>query len=198
MWLMPPSREPDRTRRSVQAEQATMSAVWKLCKEVGYAKLTIDAIAARAGVSKATIYRWWPSKGAILLDAFLAQMIGPAPFPDTGDIRADLRTQMIGSVNTLGGPESWPHYSALIGEAQHHPDLAEAIYDRLIGPLEQAAAERLRAAQRQGQIGADLDPDRIIDLVYGALYYRKLLAREPADAQYIDKILTTAFNGLES
>ncbi|ANZ14799.1 transcriptional regulator, TetR family [Streptomyces noursei ATCC 11455] len=155
----------------------------------------MDAIATRAGASKATIYRWWPSKGALLLDAFLEQTVDAAPFPDTGDVVADLRSQMNAAIASIGGPELWPHYTALIGEAQHHPELAQAIFDRFISPLEQAAADRLRAAQAQGQLDPSRDPHLLIDLMYGALYYSLLLVRKPTDPAYVDALLDTTLHG---
>lgn len=155
----------------------------------------MDAIATRAGASKATIYRWWPSKGALLLDAFLEQTVDAAPFPDTGDIVADLRSQMNAAIASIGGPELWPHYTALIGEAQHHPELAQAVFDRFISPLEQAAADRLRAAQAQGQLDPSRDPHILIDLMYGALYYSLLLVRKPTDPAYVDALLDTTLHG---
>lgn len=155
----------------------------------------MDAIAARAGASKATIYRWWSSKGALLLDAFLEQAVDEAPFPNTGDLVADLRSQMNAAIASIGGPDLWPHYTALIGEAQHHPELAQAIFDRFIGPLEEAAADRLRAAQTQGQLDPSRDPQILIDLMYGALYYSLLLVRKPTGPDYVDAILETALHG---
>ncbi|MFJ9616178.1 TetR/AcrR family transcriptional regulator [Streptomyces noursei] len=188
-------RPPAPSRRNERSARAITAAALQLCKEVGYPKVTMDAIATRAGASKATIYRWWPSKGALLLDAFLEQTVDAAPFPDTGDVVADLRSQMNAAIASIGGPELWPHYTALIGEAQHHPELAQAIFDRFISPLEQAAADRLRAAQAQGQLDPSRDPHLLIDLMYGALYYSLLLVRKPTDPAYVDALLDTTLHG---
>ncbi|MER7762784.1 TetR/AcrR family transcriptional regulator [Streptomyces sp. NPDC097619] len=191
--MTPPPPPPDPARRNERASRAITTAALELCREIGYAKVSVDAIAARAGASKATIYRWWPHKGAVLLDAFLEEAADDAAFPDTGDLVADLRTQMNSAIAAIGGPSLWPHYTALIGEAQHRPELAEAIYERFIGPLEDAAAERIRAAQALGQVDPGLDPYVLVDLLYGALYYALLLVRKPADPAYVDTLLATAF-----
>ena len=95
------SRTPDSTRRSERSRRAIYDAALALVGEVGYAKATVEGIAARAGVGKQTIYRWWPSKGAVLLEAFLdlsdqaARAAddgqGMHEIPDTGDLEADLK-----------------------------------------------------------------------------------------------------------
>jgi AcrR family transcriptional regulator len=182
--------------RSEQSAEAITRAAVELCLEVGYAKLSVEGIAARAGVGKQTIYRWWPSKGAVLLDALLSKMTLDAPFPDTGDIVVDLRTQMTGAIRTLMGPEVGPHYRALIGDAQHNPALAADLRDRLIGPLCVKAANRIRVAQQQGQIRAECDPDAVVSLLYGAFYHRMLLLGTTADAAFVDDVLSMGFVGL--
>lgn len=191
---MSATRRPE--RRSTQSAEAITEAAMELCLEVGYNRLSIEGIASRAGVGKQTIYRWWPSKGAVLLDALLARMELDGAFPDTGDIVADLKTQQAALIDTLGGPEIGPHYRALIGEAQHNPDLKQALHDRLIGPLTAAGAARIRRAQEQGQINPDHDPDIIVELLYGAVYHRWLLQQQPIDAGHIHRTIDTAFAGL--
>lgn len=89
---------PSSLRRSESSRRATLDAALDLCTEKGYGRVTIEAIAARAGgVSKKTIYRWWPSKSAILLEAFTEMLVSATPFVDTGDIAKDLRTHLTGA-----------------------------------------------------------------------------------------------------
>lgn len=97
---------PSSLRRSERSRRATLQAALDLCTEKGYGRVTIEAIAARAGVSKKTIYRWWPSKGAVLLEAFTDALVDATPFVDTGDIGADLRTHVAGAVKLLTVPPS--------------------------------------------------------------------------------------------
>ncbi|WP_030173368.1 TetR/AcrR family transcriptional regulator [Spirillospora albida] len=188
------TRRPE--RRNEESASAVIQAALDLCQEVGYRKLSIEGIAARAGVGKNTIYRWWPSKAAVLLDGLLSTMTMDASFPDTGDVRADLKTQMAAGIRTLGGPGLLPHYRALIGEAQHDPELHQALWDRFVSKLSAAAAARIELAQKQGQIRADVDPVLIIELLYGAGYYRRLLTPRTVDQEQIDAIVDLAFQGL--
>lgn len=168
----------------------------ELCREVGYRRLSIEGIAARAGVGKNTIYRWWPSKASVLLDGLLASWKTDATFPDTGDFLADIKTQMAAAARSLGDNDVFPHYRALIGEAQHDPELRRALWDNLIGHLAGAAVERIRSAQRAGQIRADADPVLVTELLYGATYYRRLLTPRVADDEHIDAIVDLALAGL--
>src|ERR1051325_3137549 len=183
-------------RRSEEAAQAVVQAALELCREVGYGKLSIEGIAARAGVGKNTIYRWWPSKGAILLDGLLSAVSVDASMTDTGDIVADLKTQMIAATAALGDTPLGAQYRALIGEAQHNPDLARALLDRFIEPLRTASALRIELAQRKGQVRPDLDSELLVEMLYGPLYYRMLLThRLPAPAR-IETLVDAAFAGI--
>src|SRR5690348_11960575 len=96
---------PDAGRRNEASRKAILTAAFDLVGEVGFAKLSIEAIAARAGVGKQTIYRWWPSKGTVLFDAFLMlsedHATGDPALPDTGDIEADLKTVLRATVDEL-------------------------------------------------------------------------------------------------
>ncbi|MQY08926.1 TetR/AcrR family transcriptional regulator [Actinomadura macrotermitis] len=183
-------------RRSEESANAVIRAAMELCQEVGYRKLSIEGIAARAGVGKNTIYRWWPSKAAVLLDGLLSTWRVDASFPDTGDFAADIKAQMTAAARLLGDPDVLPHYRALIGEAQHDPELHQALWDRFIGHLAGAAVERIKAAQRAGQIRADADPVLVTELLYGAAYYRMLLTPRAVDAGHVSAVIDLALAGL--
>ncbi|XVQ06529.1 TetR/AcrR family transcriptional regulator [Spirillospora sp. CA-255316] len=182
-------------RRNEESARAIVRAALDLCREIGYNKLSIEGIAARAGVGKNTIYRWWPSKSAVLLDGLLSAVTDVA-FPHTGDVAADLKTQMVAVAGTIASPDTGPHYAALIGEAQQDPELARALWDRLVSHLVAAATQRIQLAQRQGQIRPDLAPDLVIELLYGPIYYRWLIRQRLPDADHIDTIVDTALTGL--
>ncbi|MBM7436985.1 TetR/AcrR family transcriptional regulator [Streptomyces sp. HB132] len=170
---------PSSLRRSERSRRATLDAALELCTEKGYGRVTIEAIAARAGVSKKTIYRWWPSKGAVMLEAFTEVFVGATPFVDTGDIAADLRTHINGAVKMVSTPPYGPAYAGILSEMHHDDDLARAVLEQLVGPRFEAAVGRLRGAQEQGQVPAGADLPLAVEMLYGPVYYRHVL-RTPA------------------
>ncbi|UBU17671.1 TetR/AcrR family transcriptional regulator [Nonomuraea gerenzanensis] len=170
------SPEPNPQRRSEKSRSAIIEAALDLCGEHGYGHVTVEAIAARAKVSKKTIYRWWPSKGAVVLDA-LDETVNPAvTFPNTGDLRADLEAQMWGLLQgVMAEPRTGRALTGLIADTQHDPDLARSLNDDLIGPRAQEARARLAKAKAAGQLSRDADLDLALELLYGPVYYRLLL-----------------------
>ncbi|MEU9831903.1 TetR/AcrR family transcriptional regulator [Streptosporangium sp. NPDC048047] len=187
------AKQPDPARRSQRSRQAILTAARELISEVGYAKLTIEAIAARAEVGKQTIYRWWPSKGAVVLDAFLAlSESGPEQdmaLPDTGDLEADLKTVMRATVAEFADPAFERPIRALNTEIINDPALTAMYLEKLAGPVDEAKKARLRSAQRAGQLAAGADLDLALELLYAPLYQRWLLRSGPLTAQYADALV---------
>jgi AcrR family transcriptional regulator len=187
-------------RRNEASRRAILSAAFDLLREVGYAKLSIEGIAARAGVGKQTIYRWWPSKGAVIFDAFLVLSEGaegePPVLPDTGDLQADLSAVLRATVTELNDPRYDQPMRALATEIAHDPELAAAYADRLDGPLKEAKRQRLRAAQRAGQLAEDLDLDVAVEMIWGPVLTRWLHRTGPLTAEYTDRVVANALNGL--
>lgn len=166
---MPESPNP--LRRNEASHRAILDASLRLCGELGYRRLTIEAIAARAGVSKKTIYRWWPSKGAVVLEALDAAAGAVAEHPNTGDLAADMRSQLTAVIGLLT-PTETSAAVGLIAEALHDEELAHDLRETLIRPRIEKFNERLRQAQRDGQFPADADLDVALNLLYGPLYHR--------------------------
>ncbi|MGW0807808.1 TetR/AcrR family transcriptional regulator [Nonomuraea sp. NPDC002799] len=186
------SRQPDQARRSERSRQAILEAARALVSEMGYAKLSIEAIAARAGVGKQTIYRWWRSKGAVVFDAFLALSEagdGEVALPDTGDIEADLKVVMRATVAEFADPAFEAPIRALNTEIINDPDLAAQYREKLAGPVDEAKKARLRSAQRAGQIAPDTDLDLALELLYAPLHQRWLHRSGPLTPQYADALV---------
>lgn len=189
-------------RRNEDARLAVLHAADDLLVERGFGGVTIEGIAARAGVAKQTIYRWWPSKGAVALEA-LDERLRTAPgggssgdWPDTGDVVEDMRTQMHGVTQLFTSPEVGPLYQGLIAAAQSDPALSRAHIEQLIEPASVACRARLARAKERGEIRADADVQTLIDMLYGAAYYRLLLHTRPLEPEQIDAALDIAFRGL--
>ncbi|MET7642535.1 TetR/AcrR family transcriptional regulator [Streptomyces sp. NPDC005426] len=168
----------------------------ELGQELGYAKLSIEAIAARAGVGKHTIYRRWPSKGALLLDSLLSLNEPGLDYPDTGDVLADLRQQIHEAVDLLTAAPLRPLFQALVGEAQHDPGVAAALNERFIAPQADKTVARLRTAREQGQLSPDFDLDLAMAILSGPLYFRLLITQEPLTHEYVDRTLDALFTGM--
>ncbi|AQZ62629.1 TetR family transcriptional regulator [[Actinomadura] parvosata subsp. kistnae] len=191
-------KDPDPARRSERSRQAILEAARELVSEVGYAKVSIEAIAARAGVGKQTIYRWWRGKGAVVFDAFLALSEagegeagegGGVTLPDTGDIEADLKTVMRATVAEFADPAFEAPIRALNMEIVSDPELAAQYRERLAGPVDEAKKARLRSAQRAGQLAADVDLDLALELLYAPLYQRWLQRSGPLTPAYADALV---------
>jgi AcrR family transcriptional regulator len=191
---------PNTARRREASRRAILSAAFELLQDVGYGKVTIEGIAARAGVGKQTIYRWWPSKGAVLFDAFLVLSEGeagePPALPDSGDLAADLSAVLRATIAELNDPRYDQPMRALATEIAHDPELAAAYAERLDGPLKEAKRQRLRSAQQAGQLAEDLDLDVAVELIWGPVLNRWLHRSVPLTTEYTDRVVTTALNGL--
>ncbi len=186
---------PNPERRSERARRAILGAALELCREQPYDKVTMEGIAKRAGVGKQTIYRWWPSKAAILLEAIDSRATDRLDFPDTGELQADLRSQMTEVVTLLNDP-GFSAYKGLIAAAQSDPDIARSVAEIIIKPRERHCVERLVKAQEVGQLRADVDPVDVVELLYAPLYYRLLMHTRPVTVEQLDTVFDLAFNGL--
>ncbi|MFF3439079.1 TetR/AcrR family transcriptional regulator [Streptosporangium sp. NPDC002721] len=192
-------KTPNPARRSEQSRRAILSAAFDLVVESGYGKLTVEAIAARAGVGKQTIYRWWPSKGAVFVDAVLAvtgDEKGHHALPDTGDLGADLRLVLRAIVDEYNDTRLDTMSRAMTIEALNDPAINTEITKRIMGPHLEATRERLRSAQRAGQVAGDADLDVAVELLYGPIYHRWMLRTAPLTHGYADTVAEFALRAL--
>lgn len=165
------SRPPDPTKRSASARQSILDAAVALCAETGYSRITIEGIAARSGTSKKTIYRWWSSKGAVLLEAVIDQTATTANHPDTGRFVDDILTQLKAVIALLTPHQTSP-VTGIIAEALRDDALATALREELIRPNIELFTRRIDAAKAAGDLPADADADLLNDLLHGTLYHR--------------------------
>jgi AcrR family transcriptional regulator len=181
---------PDPARRNERSRQAILEATADLLGEVGYTKLALEAVAARARVGKQTIYRWWPDKGALVLDAYLNLVRADAgvSFPDSGDLRADLRTVLHTLIDSLADPVYARRYRALLTAIQDDPVLAASLRERLQTPWLDATRARLRAAPETAGM-RPFDLDVLADLLYGSVHYRWLLGTGTLTRRYADAVV---------
>jgi AcrR family transcriptional regulator len=186
---VPAARPPDPARRNEQARRAIHTAARDLVAELGLARVSVESIAARAGVGKQTIYRWWPTKCAVVLDALVAENVppeGPGPVPDTGDLAADLGSALRKSVSYMTDPANDNLLRAVTAEMQYDAGLAADVRDRLMRPQFDAIAERIRRAAPTGPDGRPVDPVVTAELLVGPVFHRWLLRTGPLDDGYLD------------
>ncbi|GAA1103581.1 TetR/AcrR family transcriptional regulator [Nocardiopsis metallicus] len=191
-------RAPDPRRRSQRARNAIIDAAAELLGEVGYARLTMEAIAARAKVGKQTIYRWWPSKAAVVFEVFtrLTGAEAGLPLPDTGDLAADLKTVFRATVDEFADPAMDRTTRAFTAEVQHDEEFARAVTERLIQPNSEAVRARLRSGQDAGQLAPDADLDLAVEMLNGPINHRWLLRTGPLTHEYVDRLVGTVLRGL--
>lgn len=186
-------KPPDPARRNERSRAAILDAALALITESGYAALTIEAVAARAGVGKQTIYRWWKGRGEIVLDALADQLAaaGPQALPDTGDIEADLRLVVRATVAELADPKLSEITRALTVESLISEDFADQVRDRILRPQLDTIKDRLR-----GHIRAGVDLDQAVELFVGPMYHRWMLRTGPLTGEYADGIVELALTAL--
>ena len=181
--------------RSEPARQAVLRAAGDLLARDGFAAVTVEAIAAEAGVGKATIYRWWPGKAAVVMDAFLAATGPCAPFPDTGCLEEDLRGQMRALAQAFSG-RAGVVMRGVLAEAQSDPEAAHAFRTRYLAPRRAETRRILERARERGQLCPHADLETAADALYGPLYYRLTAGHAPLDAAFVDALLALIFQGL--
>lgn len=179
-------RRPGRPR-DAGADDAIMDAVVELLTEVGFGGLTIDAVAHRAGVGKATIYRRWDGKEQLVLDALAAGRI-PVPQPDTGTLRDDLLAYYLPLADIEAQQGAVRLMPALAAEAAVDPDLADRLH-AFVSDRRAPVAGILRRAQERGEVNDDVDIELVVDLLTGAIMYRLYFSGAVVDEDVIRRLL---------
>ncbi|WP_369199424.1 TetR/AcrR family transcriptional regulator [Streptomyces sp. PU-14G] len=176
-------------RRGAARTEELLQVTLDLAVEVGYAGLSIEAVARRAGVGKHTIYRRWSSMAELLLDALSRAWTSDLDYRDTGDVRADLREQFLRSAPALSSPPIGPVYRAVIAEAQSDATLRATLHERFLVTVEQSTLERITRAQHTGELVDGVDLEFAAEVLCGTLYYRALLSTRPVDEAAVDGLL---------
>jgi AcrR family transcriptional regulator len=182
--------------RSEQADRAILAAAADLLAERGLAGMSIEEVASRAGVGKATIYRRWPSRGTLALDAFLAQFQSQLPLPDTGSLHDDLLVALRNWIRSVTRTSAGPALAGLIAEAQLEPGLATAWRERVFERLRAQQKIMLDRAVARGEISAKTDYDVVLDLMFGAAYHRLLNGHRPLTDQFARHVVDLIMAGL--
>lgn len=181
--------------RDEEARSRILASALNLLENVGFSSTTMDAIADQAGASKATIYRWWPNKAAVLIEALREAVEHELPFPLTGNLNDDLRLQLQNFVRLLTGQRG-RIFKAFIAAAQNDPEVAQAFRNSWIAPRRASAKAVLEVHQKTGALSPRADLDMLLDLIYGPLYFRLLAGHGQLSPDFADGIAEMALRGV--
>jgi AcrR family transcriptional regulator len=186
-------RSPGRPR-SEQARVAILRSTLKLLGENGFSDLTIEDVAARASVGKATVYRWWPNKAVLIADAFAGSTTRKLHFPDTGSVQTDMSQQM-GQLIKIFRSRRGRIVSAILGGGQSDRDLIAAFRERFLWPRRQEAYATLRRGILRGELRKDVDLDLLLDSLYGPIYMRFLIRHDKLTPDFVDRLCELVLGG---
>jgi len=181
--------------RDPHIQQAILQAAADLVLEVGFKSLSMDAIAARANVGRMSIYRRWPNKAAIVMDAFVTRVDPNTLFTPAKNYLESIRLQMRTMARVFRGRDGCL-IRALLAEAQFDEELAMALRERWTMPRRRMAIAYFEEGMKNGFLRQDLNPDAIIDLLYAPIYYRLQTGTGALSDDYIDEIFDHAMRGL--
>jgi AcrR family transcriptional regulator len=197
-----PGGSPRRGRpRNAGTDQAILTAACELLVAGGYGRLSMEAVAARSGITKPTLYRRWPSKAALVADAFTAGLSVPeaspaqGPLTDSGDIKRDLNEWFDAFVSIAADPRNAALIRALIAAAGENQDEAEPFFELLIGPSQQHLTARLHAADAAGQLRPNLDFEALIDILFGSVLVQLFTGRVDTAPRRARALLEIALRG---
>ena len=181
--------------RSEASRGAIIAAANELLRTVGLHRMSIEAVAEASGVGKTTIYRWWPSKGTLALDAYLEDMRAKVVVPDTGDGGEDLRRHARAVIEFYAGKEG-RIFAQFMAEAQSDPGLAEAFRDRFLSQRRATVRTIWKRGVARGDFRDDVDADVAMDMIFAPIVYRLLAGHAPLSRSLAESLVNAALGGL--
>lgn len=182
-------------QRSKESEDAILTATLCLLKEKPLRDISIEEIARKAGVGKATIYKWWPSKAYVALDAFLGKMNKMVPTPDTGSAERDFKEQLSSLIAFYTSPVGHI-FGQFLAEGQSDKEFAALFRERFMKPRREAVGVIFDRGVQRGEIDSSLDRELTLDLIYGPPILRLLVEHAPLDHLVSNSMISTLFRGL--
>jgi AcrR family transcriptional regulator len=184
--------------RSQEADRAILHAAAELLAERGLSGMSMEEVAARAGVAKTTLYRRWPSRGTLALDAFLDDFQSQQPLPDTGTLRGDLLAALRSWIRSVTRTSAGPILAGLIAESQQDPGLAVAWRERVVERLRSQHKIMLNRAVERGEIPAGTDQEVVLDLLFGSAYHRLLHGHQPLTDKFARQVVDMIMTGIRA
>jgi AcrR family transcriptional regulator len=180
--------------RNERSRQAILRSTLKLLRKHGFGALSIEAVAADAHVGKATVYRWWTTKGALVVDAFASSIENELHFPDSGSVREDMSVQMNQYLEVLHS-RSGRIIAGVIAAGQSDPGLMEEFRARFLRPRRQEAYRTLQRGIDRRELPQDLDLDVVLDVLYGSIYMRFLVRHDELNEDYVNEVCQMVLAG---
>ena len=181
-------------RRNPEVHRAIIGATLSLLEEGGYASTTIEGVAARARVGKQTIYRWWPSRAALVMEAYEGRALSRTWEPDTGSAREDICQFLLHLTGVFGTTSAGRVVTSLAAAAHHDPELRKA-FRRFMGNRGSVMRRVLERAQRRGELRPDADLELIVDTLYGLVLFRALLSGGDLDRPQAEELADLVLGG---
>jgi AcrR family transcriptional regulator len=194
----PALRRPRGRPRSETARQAILAAAGDLMLSGGLAAATMDAIAAKACVSKATIYKWWPSRGAVALDGFLDRVAGTLAIPEGTSAQDALTWQLGALIQLFRDTTAGPLMRALVAQAQSDPDIAQSLRERWLAPRRAVSLDILRAGVERGEIRPDIDYEAVTDQLFAPVYHRLFFGHSPLPDELAGRMVAQLMEGISA
>lgn len=183
--------------RSEAARRAILEAAQALLEEGGPGAVSMEAVAARAGVGKPTVYRWWPDRHAVAMAALMAKDAGVPQSSATGGALASLRTQLHAIARRFA-TSTGRHVTSMIASADAESELSRAFRNHFVLARRAEGKIWLERAIESGELRAELDRETVLDLLYGPMFFRLLMGHAPLDERFVDGVLDGALDGLRS
>ena len=187
-------KRPPGRPRSEEARQAILRSTLRILGRSGFSDFKIEEVAERAEVGKATVYRWWPNKGALIADAFASSTTRKLRFPDTGSVYADMSRQMRQLVEVFRSRRG-RIVSAILAAGQSDKDLIKAFRERFLWPRRREAYRTLQKAIARGELRQDADLDLVLDSLYGPIYMRFLIQHDRLTPEFVEHLCALVLRG---
>ena len=184
--------------RSDQSERSILDATKEILEECGFADLTIEDVARRAGVGKTTIYRRWPSKGTLVFEAFMVDFLELQPPPNTGTLRGDLLSALRAWIRTVRGTPTGRTLLGLLGEVERDPELAELWRDQFVAPVRAQHRIMFERGIERGEIPPSTDIEVAMDLLYGPAYHRLIQTQLSLSDEFAERVVDIIIRGVAS
>jgi AcrR family transcriptional regulator len=182
--------------RSEESEEAILAATIDLLSQMPLREISMEEIARKAGVGKATIYKWWPSRAYVALDAFLRKFNQSLPAPDTGSVRRDILEQLRSLMVFYQSPTG-RILGQFVAECQIDKEFASLFRERFLKPRREVIGVIFDRGVQRGEIDQKFDRELVLDLIYGPAIYRMIIGHAPLEVPIADEMVSILFGGLD-